>query len=581
MVKSVNKYLDYIFDGGMGTYYAFKTEQEDTGELANISNSQLIIDIHKEYIEAGVNAIKTNTFGLNSSLVEDEGYRNLLIKKAIENAKIATRGKNVEYFACIGPISISEDNQHEYLELVKVFEAAGCKNFIFETLLEYDNLKEAVKYIKKYIKDSKVIISFGANQDGYTKLGYYYKNLIEVASKDADYVGLNCISGPVHMYELAKNLDTDKYNISIMPNAGYPDTSSPVLFDHNEEYFADILLKFASLNVKVLGGCCGTTPNHIKKSIEKLNTIKIEYIKPILDKKKKVNKHSSIKTILSSKNKLIAAEVEPPNTTDVTHLYETAYQLKKEGAHILTFVDSPLAKTRADSLMIAAKIKKEINIDVLPHLTCRDKNQISIKGGLIAANIEGVNNVLALSGDAIAKIDRDFTKSVFAFNSNNLINYINELNSDVFYNNPFLIAGALNINATNFDVELDRAQKKIDNKVDYFITQSIFSDEAIENLKLAKKKLKKPIVVGLYPVATYKNALFLNNEVKGIEIPEEFIQRLSHTDPQFYQKVSVDFTCNIIDQCYSYCDGFYISTPLKKTHYVVDIIRYLKSLEQV
>ena len=579
MAKSINRYLDYIFDGSMGTYYAKKTGLEDTGELANILDSQIIIDIHKEYIDAGVNAIKTNTFGLNSLLVKEEIYRNLLIKKAISNAKEAIKDKNVEYFGCIGPINISEENPHEYLDIVKVFEREGTKNFIFETLLEYDNVKEAIRYIKKYIKDSKVIVSFATNEDGYTKLGHYYQKLIEQASIDADYVGLNCLIGPIHMYELAKKLDTNKYNISIMPNAGYPDPDSLVNFENNENYFADNFLKIASLDVKILGGCCGTTPSHIKKSIEKINTIKIEYIKPILEKKKKINKHSSIKSILNSKTKLIAAEIEPPNSIDVSNLYEMAYYLKDAGAHILTFVDSPLAKTRADSLMIATKIKKEIDIHVLPHLTCRDKNQISIKGGLIAANIEGVNNIFALSGDAIAKIDRDFTKSVFALNSIDLINYINELNSEVFFNNPYLIAGALNVNATNFEAEINRALKKIDNNVDYFITQAIFSDEAIENLKTAKKILKKPIVAGLYPVASYKNALFLKNEVKGINIPDDFIQRLANTDPEFYQKVSVDYVCDIINKCHEYCDGYYISTPLKKTNYVLDVIKHIKKVE--
>ncbi|MDF9867020.1 5,10-methylenetetrahydrofolate reductase/methionine synthase I (cobalamin-dependent) [Bacilli bacterium PM5-3] len=575
----MNKYLDYIFDGSIGTYYAFKTKEEKACELFNISDAKTIIDIHKEYIDKGVNAIKTNSFRLNSNLLDDKEYRNLLIKKSVKNAREAVKDKGVAIFADIGPINITKENEDEYLEIVKVFESQRINHFIFETNIEYASLKKAVKYIKKYIKDSVVIVSFGFNQDGYTQLGYYYKNLCEEVSKDADYFGMNCICGPVHMYELASNLDTTKYNISIMPNAGYPSINHQPMFDHNADYFSDMLVKFASLDVKVLGGCCGSTPDHIGMAIEKINNTKIEYqtFKPQADKI--INYKSNIKDILNSGCKLIAAEIEPPKTIDTSHLIESSYKLKKVGAHLLTLVDSPLGKTRADSLMIAAKIKNEVGINVLPHLTCRDKNQIAIKGGLIAANISGVNNVLALSGDAIAQIDREVNKGVFCFNSINLINYISELNKDIFFDNPFLIAGALNVNAVGFSNEIKRAKQKIEKNVDYFITQSIFSEEAIENLKLAYKELDVPIIVGLYPVASYKNALFLNNEVKGITIPDEFIEILKNADADDYQKISVEFVCDLVDKVSDYCAGFYISTPLRKVDYVCDIIKYIKEKE--
>ena len=576
----MNKYLDYIFDGAFGTYYSFKNDQSKASELFNISDAKGVVEVHKEYIAAGVNAIKTNSFRLNSSLIDDKGYRDLLIKKSVQNAKVAIDGKRVAIFADIGPINITEENENEYLEIVKVFESQGIKNYLFETNIEYSSLKSAVKYIKRYIKDSVVIVSFGFNQDGYTQLGYYYKNLCEEVSQDADYFGMNCICGPVHMLALAKELDTTKYNISVMPNAGYPSINHQPMFDHNADYFSDMLVKFAALDVKVLGGCCGSTPDHIAKTITKINNTKIEYQVYHSEAKKVINHNSKIKDILASKTKLIAAEIEPPKTTDVSHLLESAYKLKKVGAHLLTFVDSPLGKTRADSLMIAAKIKNEVDINVLPHLTCRDKNQIAIKGGLIGANIAGVNNVLALSGDAIAQIDREVSKGVFSFNSINLINYISELNHDIFYDNPYLIAGALNVNALSFKAELSRAQQKEIKKVDYFITQSIFTKEAIDNVKLAATELKVPIVVGLYPVASYKNALFLNNEVKGITIPPDFIEKLSVADAKDYQEISVEYICSLIDELYDYCSGFYISTPLRKTDYVCAIIEYIKQKEQ-
>ncbi|MGL4383544.1 MAG: methylenetetrahydrofolate reductase, partial [Bacilli bacterium] len=309
-----------------------------------------------------------------------------------------------------------------------------------------------------------------------------------------------------------------------------------------------------------------------------------EGIRPLVttiqDEVHHITNQSSLTILFKQKIKVIAAEVESPKNCDITHLLESARLLKEAGAHLLTVVDSPLAQTRADSLMIASLIKKEFKIDVLAHLTCRDKNQIAIKGGLIAANINNINNVLAISGDAIAKIDRDYSKGVFCFNSINLINYIAQLNEDIFYENPFLIGGALNVNALNFDAEIKRAEAKIANQVDYFITQSIFDQQSIDNIIKAKQVLKKPIIVGLYPVASYKNALFLHNELNGINIPKAYLKQLEEASSDTYQDLSIEYTSSLIKAVFPYCDGFYIASPLAKTIFALRLIDYIKKLEE-
>ncbi|MDR1781853.1 MAG: bifunctional homocysteine S-methyltransferase/methylenetetrahydrofolate reductase [Bacilli bacterium] len=574
--KIPNKYLDYIFDGAYGTYFASKYKQNQPIELCNITHAKEIINIHQEYIDAGVNAIKTNTFRLNTNLIKDVKYRNLLIVKAIKNAKKACKDKKVNIFADIGPIDIDENNKHEYLDIVNIFLENGINKFLFETNIEFESIKESVKYIKDNVKDSVVIVSFSVNQDGYTQLGNYYLKLCEEVSSIADYFGLNCICGPTHMYQLAQNIDMNKYNVSLMPNAGYPELNHEPLYDYNPDYFSDVLLKMASLDTKIIGGCCGSTPEHIKKFIEKINTTPINYQLPkqikIIDSKKESDFYQKLK----SDKKVILVELEPPIDTDIDYLYDAIYKYKALNIDLITLVDSPLGKTRADSLMIASKIKQELNVDILVHQTCRDKNQIALKGGLLAANINGINNVLALSGDAIAQIDRENKKGVFNFNSFNLINYINELNQTTFYNNPYLIGSALNINASNFDNELIRAKKKISLGTKYFITQSIFSYKAIDNLKKAFLELDVPIIVGFYPIVSYKNAMFLNNEVKGIKIPDSLIKELKESDSNNYQVIVKDYILDIIGKVKDYCHGYYISTPLKKVNYVCDIIKAIK-----
>lgn len=571
--------LDLIFDGAMHTYYVKKTNSITTSELANEKDSKIIIDIHKEYIKAGATAIKTNTFGLNSLLVEDKELKKNLIIKAIDNAREAIKDSNVMIFANIGPIT-SDNREEEYLEIVKIFIDEKINKFIFETQLEYNVLKKSIAYIRKNVEDSIVITSFASNQDGYTSLGNYYLNLLNFAKDDCDYVGLNCICGPSHIYELVKKINYSEYKLCIMPNAGYPSCDNIVRFEENVDYFAAKMVEFLNFKVKIIGGCCGTSPNHIKRIVELVAKYHSKKEKVISLKHHKQKVKSIVASIFNSKRKLIAVEVEPPKTTDITNLLDTSLLLKDLQVDLITLVDSPLANARADSLMIASKIKRELDIEVLPHLCCRDKNQIAIKGGLIGANIDNINNVLAISGDAIAKIDRDFNKGVFCFNSMNLISYINQLNEDIFNDNPFYIAAALNINAVNFKGELKRAQDKIDNKVDYFITQSIFTKKAIDNLKEARRVLKVPIVVGLYPIVSYRNALFLNNEVKGITIDEDLIDKFSKAKQEDYQKISTDFIKDVIDQVNDYCDGYYLSIPLRKTEYVIDLIKYIKNKDR-
>ncbi|WP_423363625.1 bifunctional homocysteine S-methyltransferase/methylenetetrahydrofolate reductase [Mycoplasma sp. P36-A1] len=564
--------IDYIFDGAMGTYFNQLQNTYKSSELSNISDAKIIQEIHKQYLKAGATAIKTNTFGLNSNLIE-ETKRDILINAAIDNA-LAVVSDEITIFADIGPINTIH-NHNEYIDIVKVFEKRGIKNFLFETLLEYESVSTAIKYIKENIQNAIVITSFAVDQDGYTQTGNYYKTLLKVASQYTDYVGLNCIIGPNNMLKLIQNIESD-YQLSIMPNAGYvSDYHDEFLLKQNISYFSDVMVKLKTSNVKILGGCCYTTPKHIKALSEKINM----YVEPTSKQHHEIfhnyNTKSKIKELFHSNKKIICAELEPPNNIDTTYLENAIKKFEAVKVDAISLVDSPLARTRADSMLLAAKLSSE-QITVIPHLTCRDKNQIALKASLLGANLFGVNNVLALSGDGIAKIDRDYTKGVFDFNSYNLINFIKELNNDIFSNNQYYIAAALNINSHNFDIELIRAKIKIEKGVDYFITQSIFTNQAIENVKRAKKELNIPIIVSIYPVASYKNALFLHNEVKGIEIPDKLLNKLEDADKNEYQKISVAFCKKIIDKLYEYVDGFTISTPLRKIDYTIELIKHLK-----
>ncbi len=277
---------------------------------------------------------------------------------------------------------------------------------------------------------------------------------------------------------------------------------------------------------------------------------------------------------------MIAVELDPPLDYDCSFVLSASAQMKACGADMITIADSPLSRTRADSIMTAARIRREIGIEVLPHLSCRDKNHIALKAGLLGAAFEGINRVLVVTGDPPAPSETRKADGVYSFNSFNLISYINSMNQEVFAGSPFTIGGALNVNAVNFASELRRAQMKLERGAKLLMTQPIFSEQAVENFLLAKRSLDCKIFAGILPVAGYKNAVFLINEVSGIEIPNDVVEALRDKTPEEAAEISVAYSTQIIRKVYGEADGFYIMTPLKKVNIVRALIEAIKNLEK-
>lgn len=561
-----------IFDGALGTYLAAKNLHLDFPEMANITDKDTVFTIHKEYIASGINAIKTNTFGANSTLITDFSLLKSIIKSGFAIANRAAANTSVKVFADIGPIHAVSASD-EYKKVVDIFIDCGATNFLFETMYEISGLKECITYIKDKIPNAVIITSFAVGQDGYTRLGKYYKVLFDQATLfGADHVGLNCICGPAHMLNLIKAVPPKKYSLAAMPNAGYPTiVNGRTVYVDNAEYFSEKLFEIYSLGVEVVGGCCGTTPEHIRRFTKRIEAFKPQEVQTPITQ-------SHINTVAKNdfENTVIAVEIPAPLNVDISYTLAAAEKAKQLGADFITIPDSPLGKTRANSFMISSLIQRRVGIKAIPHLCCRDKNQIAIRGDLVAANIDGISNVLALTGDSVAESDRNEAKNVFGFNSFKLMGFIKSLNNTVFTENPYNICAALNINAANFDSELARAENKIAEGAICFFTQPILSEKNIENYFKAKARLDCKILAGIMLLAGYKNSLFLNNEVSGIEIPDKIIKLFKDKNPADTRDISVNYACSIVDRIKENCDGFYIMTAMKKIDFLSDLIKHIR-----
>lgn len=568
-----------LFDGAMGTYFSsIHSDPLYKCELANITSPNTIKEIHNRYLKAGANAIKTNTFSLSEC--EQFSYVEI-VKSAYKLAEESVENFNATIFCDISmPYTPNQsDILQQYKNIADVFIECGGKNFIFETLHQCEFANQTVDYIKEKVPDSYVIISYSINADGFSKSGEFSENLLENTTKNADAVGFNCICGTAHMLNHIKNLNFKEKPISIMPNASYPTViGNRVRYDCNTTYFANQMMEIIDNGATIIGGCCGTTPEFIAEISAKIDTKtekKTEKTSVINKKTDNLIEKSKFYEKLKSNQKPIAVELDPPANVDIKDFLEGAKFLKKSGVDMITIADCPVARARMDSSLLACKLKRELEIDVMPHLTCRDRNINASKALLLGLNMEKVTDILIITGDPIPSEQRSEVKAVYEFNSRMMINHVQKLNQTLF-ESPFYLYGALNINAFNFEVQLRLAHQKVKNGAIGFYTQPVLSEKALKNLEIAKKELNVPIVGGILPIVSHRNACFINNEIPGINVCDEIVDLYEDKTREECSELAVKISSKIAYEMQNFIDGYYLITPFKRVDIIGEIIKNIQ-----
>lgn len=593
MIKKYLKNHVLISDGAMGTYYSELTGNDASYcEFGNLNDKETIKKIHDEYINAGAKLIRTNTFSANTyDLGVSKDRLSDIIKSGINIAKEATKNTSVFVGASIGPIkedNIDESHDEilkEYKFIIDCFFVNGIDIFIFETFSNYNYLEEISEYIKGKNSNSFILTQFAVKPDGFTRDGLSVTKLVKEVKKigNIDAYGFNCGSGPSHMSEIIKKINIGNDIVSALPNAGFPEIiHERTIYPKNLKYFAEKVDEIKSIGVSIVGGCCGTNPKYIKQ-LASFITENSKVTKTISTHEEAAKKHgkkikNTFKEKLENNEFVVAIELSAPIDTDISKLITGAKICKENNIDLVTVPDSPMSKVRADSAIIASKIKREIGIESMPHICCRDKNTNAIRSSLIGAHIEDIRNVLAITGDPISDASKVETKSVFNLNSFRLMELIDDMNSEFFKNDNILIGGALNLNVLNKEVEFNRMLKKIDKGAKFFITQPIYNDEAIEFLKKIKERTNVKILAGLLPVVTYRNAVFLNNELAGVTIPDKYVRMFSEDmSKEEAQEVGIKISVEIGKKLKGICDGLYFTTPFNRVNMLIEIIKQIKS----
>ncbi len=593
LIKEYLKENRLIPDGSMGTYYSSVVNQPGAvSEFANISNPEVILKIHEDYIAAGAGMLRTNTFAANRQTLRmgEQEQKELLIA-ACRIAKAAVSAgvskQKVWILGDIGPIpenaaTDEEEVLQEYYLMCDVFLEQGVDGIHFETFPSIRYIDKLVPYLKKKQQDLFILASFSVNKNGYTAEGISAARIMESVGRIAeiDACGLNCGIGTGHMYQILKKtaFPENKFRYAA-PNAGYPEQMHyRMVFMDNAEYFADNMEQIAQLGIDILGGCCGTNPEYIA-GLTRVIDVKehaSRYRKTVpaaIDRKRPI-RENDLERLIKDGKKVIAVELDPPYDADIDKVMECAHILKKSGTDIITFADSPMGRSRVDSILMSIKIAEETNMKVMPHICCRDRNMISMRSTLLGAYINGIRNLLVVTGDPVPGESRMKTTGVFDYNSIRLMDYIKEMNSEHFKEEPFSYGGALNYQRGDIDKIVDRMNRKIEAGAAYFLTQPVFSKEDVKRIRYIKDKTDTKILCGIMPLVSYRNACFIKNEITGIYVPDNIVNRY-HPDMsrEEAENVGAQIAIEMMDLLNPVADGYYFMLPFNRVSLMEKILR--------
>lgn len=613
-----------LTDGAMGTYFdQIEPELYDCSEEANLLNPELILKIHREYIDSGANLIRSNTFCANRKTWEllrqkrGETFAQITMEEwatagfrlAQQAADEAVReGKHVWAAADIGPISENQDSEEreilkEYTALINIYLEAGADIFVLETFPDEKYVLYMAEYIRKKCPDAFILGQFAFAPTGYSRSGAHYRMVLDRALESGwlDAAGLNCGVGAAHMEQFFRNylsertLPAGKY-LTALPNRGYPQiVRGRAVYSDSVDYYGSKMQEIADMGIQILGGCCGTTPDYIRaiarltaKDAENTNRtpchIRFTSIEMPKEKEEgdaaKSHRVSTVRNHFREKllagEKVYALELDPPFDASPDKMLDGAAQLVDSPVDVITVADSPLARARADSLLMASRIQRDTGVPVMPHLSCRDRNRIALRSNLLGAHINDIRNLLIVTGDPVGREEREFTKSVFDFNSIKLMEYVRGMNEDVFAEEPLFYGGALNQNGANPERIADRMKRKIEAGCSFFLTQPVYSEKELERISRLSEQTGGKILIGIMPLISYRNARFIRNEMPGIYVPDDVMNQYDpEGNRESWEDTAIEISRQIMEKSRDIGAGYYLMTPFQRVGLMKRILQYI------
>lgn len=593
-----------IFDGAMGTViYEKGIFLNACYDELNLTNPDLIKSIHQSYVDAGADVILTNTFGANRIKLEKYGLADKVKEINIAGVKLArSTSEDVYVLASIGSnlssgeILTAENFERikaSYKEQISILVDAGVDGIIFETFFDVEELLLASSIAKEF--DIPVIASMTLTKEMETPKGLSIVTALKKLDKSqsVDILGLNCSIGPHAMLSaVEKVIGSISKPLVVQPNAGHPQKrDGRMIYLSTPEYFTSYCKNYINLGVMGVGGCCGTNVEHIKEMARTIKALtgvkkhveisKIEVQNTNIVVTPTIEKSNFAKKLFSKTEKAISIEITPPRSVDLTPMLEKVQKCKDVGVDAINIPDGPRASARISPMVAGVMIEQKIGIEVILHYCCRDRNLIGMQSDILGGYAAGIKNYLVITGDPPKLGNYPQATAVFDVDAVGLTKVIHNLNrgEDIAGNeiNPptsILIGVGANPCAINLENEIKHFYNKIDAGAEYVMTQPVFdADTLLRFIDITSKYKQISVVAGIWPLVSLKNALFLKNEVPGVEIPDRIIERMEKANTkEDALKIGIEIAHEIKQKIDSSVQGYQISAPFGKVDLAINII---------
>ncbi|MBB5149198.1 bifunctional homocysteine S-methyltransferase/methylenetetrahydrofolate reductase [Ureibacillus thermosphaericus] len=599
------KHKVLVADGAMGTLL-YSYGLENCHEEMNIEKPEIIKKIHKEYIQAGADVIQTNTYGANRIKLTRYGLESKVVEineGAIDIAKQAAKNSEVFILGSIGGIRGVRKVDYTLDEILaavreqaEVLIAGQLDGLLLETYYDFEELCETLKMLRA-MTDMPIIAQVSMQEPGVLMNGMKLNEALKQLEKlGADIVGVNCRLGPYHTIQAFEQVEIpERAYLSVYPNASLLDIEEGrVVYESEVDYFARAAVELCNEGVRLIGGCCGTTPKHIEAMKKKL-----AHFQPVEKKEAKPQREIIIREAephsfeplheKAKRARSVIVELDTPKHLEIEQFVEGAKALYNAGADLIMMADNSLASPRVSNLAMGAILKLQYGIRTMPHITCRDRNLIGLQSHLMGLNALGLHDVLAVTGDPTKVGDFPGATSVYDVSSMELISLIKQLNEGISFSGKalrkkanFSVAAAFNPNVRVLDRAVSRLEKKIEHGADYFITQPVYSKEKIVEIHEATKHLDTPIYIGIMPLTSFKNAEFLHHEVPGIKLSDDVLERMQQVSGNKEQetKVGLEIAKELLDTATKYFNGIYLITPFMRYEITLQLLQYIQQLDE-
>jgi len=599
-----------IFDGAMGTLLHERGVEIDAcfDEL-NLAQPAVVADVHRDYIQAGAEIIKTNTFGANRTKLDRHGLEERVTEINAAAVNLAQRVvmasfKEVLIAGDIGPLGVplAPFGRLQVAEAVEIYQEqaaalieAGVDLILIETMVDMYAVDAAVKAVRQIDPEVPIIASMTFTRDRRTLLGDTPQEVaLRMAELGVDVIGVNCSGGPAQLLRILRQMKkaVPDARFSVMPNAGFPEkVGGRIMYPAGPDYFHDYALSFWREGADVIGGCCGTTPAHIEVIAQTIENTSEDFLVSVVGDMESgaepvqpaPAERSQLAQKLEAGKFVIAVEMDPPRGLSIHKRLAGASLLADAGADVIDVADSPMARMRMSPWAVCHLVQSKFEVESTLHFPTRGRNLLRVQGDLLAAHAMNIRNVFVVMGDPTAIGDYPDASDSYDLVPTGLIRLIKEgFNAGVDHSGgqigqptSFFVGAALNLCPSKPEREMHVLRKKLDAGADFFLTQPVFDvGKALTFVKSYEdqyESLDVPILVGILPLVTDRHARFLHNEVPGIEIPEPIQTRMAKAgdDPA---AEGARIALELIEELREDFQGIYFMPPFNRFDMVADII---------